>query len=147
MLEVRSTSRGSSSGSKNRSQACVGASVAVGTEFGPVLDHGGVEIQLAALRQQMGTDRSSAFRRGCDQRDGVLVPRTVRLAIGKAAPQVDDRAAAYVDAACRTDLAGVSLEVRPEGIGDLPPPSSTCSCNCPCNTLMLIFSVFIQFSP
>jgi hypothetical protein len=67
------------------------------------------------------TDRGSAFRRGCDEGDRVFAPRTVRLAIGEAAPQVDDRAAAHVDAACRADLAGVSLEVRPERIGDLPP--------------------------
>ena len=53
--------------------------------------------------------------------DGVLAPRPVRLAIGESAPQVDDRAAAYVDAARRADLAGVPFEVRTEGIGDLPP--------------------------
>src|SRR5262245_1419696 len=69
----------------------------------------------------MGADRGSAFGRGCDGDDGVLVPRTVRLAIGEAAPQMDDWPTTGVDAARRADLAGAPFEVRPEDIGYLPP--------------------------
>lgn len=53
--------------------------------------------------------------------DGVFAPRAVRLTIGEAVPQVDNTAAAHIDAARRADLAGVSLEVRAERVGDLSP--------------------------
>ena len=91
-------------------------------ELRPVLDHRGVQIELAALGKQVGADRGSAFGRGCDEGDGVFAPRTVRLAIGESAPQIDDGATTYVDAARRADLAGVPFEVRTEGIG-YPPPA------------------------
>jgi hypothetical protein len=90
-------------------------------ELRPVLDHPSVEIELAALRQQMCADRSSAFGRGCGQGHGVFAPRSVRFAIDEAAPQVDHGATAHVDAARCADLAGVAVEVRPERIGHLPP--------------------------
>src|SRR5438128_701479 len=91
------------------------------TELRPVLDHRSVQIELAALCQQMGADRGSAFGRGGDQRDGVLVPWTVRLAIGDAAPQVDDGTAVHVDAARRAHLARAAFEVPAEDLGHLPP--------------------------
>jgi hypothetical protein len=90
-------------------------------ELRPVLDHPSVEIEFAALRQQMCADRSSAFGRGCGQGHGVFAPRSVRFAIDEAAPQVDHGATAHVDAARCADLAGVAVEVRPERIGHLPP--------------------------
>ena len=52
---------------------------------------------------------------------GVFAPRSVRLTIGEAVPQIDDKAAAHVYAARRADLARISLEVRTERIGDLSP--------------------------
>jgi len=64
-------------------------------------------------------DMSTAYV--CDGDDRVFAPRTVRLAIGEAAPQIDDGATTYVDAARRADLAGVPFEVRTEGIGHPPP--------------------------
>ena len=60
--------------------------LAVGAELRPVLDHRSVQIELAALGQQVGADRGSALGRGCDGGDGVLVPRSVRLAIGAGRP-------------------------------------------------------------
>src|SRR3712207_5475454 len=69
----------------------------------------------------MRADRGSAFGRGGNGADGVFFPRTVCLAIRKAAPQVDDRAPADIDAACRPHLTGVPFEVCTEAIGTLAP--------------------------
>src|SRR5262249_16094723 len=92
-----------------------------------VLDHRSVQIELAALGQQMRADRRGAFGRGCDLDDRVLVPGSVRLAIGETTPQVDDATAIHVNAAGGTTLARtcrgstLGLEVAPNGVGDLTP--------------------------
>src|SRR5215217_9328605 len=95
--------------------------LASSAELRPVLDHRGVQLELATLYQQMGADGRSALGRGGDQSEGVLIPGAVRLTSGEAAPQVDDGTAVHVDAARRADLAGGPFEVRPEDLGHLPP--------------------------
>lgn len=92
-------------------------------ELWPVLDHRSVEIKLTALHQQMGADRGRAFRRGCDEGDGVLVPATVRFAI--AAPQIHDGVTSCVDAARRAHFAGVPFEVRTKASATFSQPFST----------------------
>src|SRR4029453_12112455 len=109
--------------------------LAGGAELGPVPDHWGVEIEFAALGEQMGADRGCAFGGRCDLDDRVFVPRTVRVAIGESAPQVDDRAAVRIDADGGANLAGVAIEVRSKRVSDLSPavldvPLDACSGSC-----------------
>jgi hypothetical protein len=69
----------------------------------------------------MGGNRGRAFGGRCDLDDGVLAPRTVRVAIGESAPQVDDGASDRIDADGRANLAGVAIEVRSKRVSDLLP--------------------------
>ena len=89
--------------------------LAAGRELGPVLRDRRVDVERAFLRELVGAHRGRALRRGEDERERVLVPRSSGVEVGGAAPQVDDLLAAVVRAERRADLE-VLGEVRLERV-------------------------------
>src|SRR5262249_821445 len=98
-------------------------------ELGPIRNHRRLQVELAALHQDVRADRKSAFRGGGDIHDRVLLPLPVRLAFGETAPNVDNRAPAHIDAARCAEFAGAPFEVLAEGVADSPPPLLDVSLN------------------
>jgi hypothetical protein len=86
-------------------------------ELRPVPGHWPVEVQLAALREQVRAGRRGGLGGRVHQLQGVPRPRPARPGVGQAAPQVDDLAAVAVDADRRAHVA-VAFEVVPEHIPD-----------------------------
>src|SRR5205823_1909171 len=87
------------------------------TELGPQLGDRRIDIELAAAGQHMRAKRGRALGAGEHDAERVLGPGRIRLGIGDAAPQVDDRLAAHRQADRGADLALLG-EVPGEGLGD-----------------------------
>ena len=68
----------------------------VGLELGPVLGHRRVDVEVAALGEQVGARGGGALGGGEHQLEAVLRVRRAGVAVGDPAPQVDDLAAADV---------------------------------------------------
>src|SRR5207248_9652354 len=79
----------------------------------PVLRDRCIEIEVAALGEQVGADGSRALRRRVDELERVLAPRRACVDVGDTAPDVDDRATVDVRCERRADFA-VLLEVLRE---------------------------------
>ena len=86
-------------------------------ELRPVPGRRLVEVQFAALREQVRARRRGGLGGRVHQLQRVSPPRPARPGVGQAAPQVDDLAAVAVDADRRAHVA-VTLEVFPEHIPD-----------------------------
>jgi hypothetical protein len=89
------------------------AALPLGAELRPVVGHRRVEVQHAALDQQVCADGGHALGGRVDERQRVLGPRTPIPGVGHAAPQVDDLLSADVDGDRRPHVA-VLVEVRGE---------------------------------
>jgi hypothetical protein len=89
------------------------ALLAVGRELRPVGGDGRVEVELAALGQQVGAGGDDALGRGVDDLQGVALPGAAGPRVGDAAPQVDDLPAVQVDADRRAHLL-VAGQIRRE---------------------------------
>ena len=84
-------------------------------ELGPVLGHRRVDVEVAALGEQVGARGGGALGGGEHQLEAVLGVGRAGVAVGDAAPQVDDLAAADVHGGGRAHLA-VLLEVGAERV-------------------------------
>ena len=89
----------------------------LGGELRPVPGRRPVEVQFAALREQVRARRRGGLGGRVHQLQRVPRPRPGRPGVGQAAPQVDHLAAVAVDADRRAHVA-VVLEVAPEHIPD-----------------------------
>src|SRR5262249_31091613 len=86
-------------------------------ELRPVVDHRRVEVQLAALRQQMGANGTDPFARRVHQSQRVPVPFTPGRDISDAAPDIDILAALHIQAERRPHIT-MQREVSGEGLSD-----------------------------
>ena len=91
--------------------------LAGGGELGPVGGDGLVEVELAALDEQMGDGGDDALGRREHELQPVRVVGTGALGVGAARPQVDHPLAVVVHGDRRADLA-VLVEVADEGVAD-----------------------------
>jgi len=86
-------------------------------ELRPVPGRGPVQVQVAALREQVRARRRGGLGGRVHQLQRVCPPRPAGPGVGQAAPQIDDLTAVAVDAYRRAHVA-VALEVVPEYIPD-----------------------------
>ena len=89
--------------------------LAAGSELRPVLGHRGVEVEFAALGQQVGADRGRPLGAREHHDDAVLGPRPTGLHVRHTAPEIDHLLATVVKAERGADFA-VLLEVRRESV-------------------------------
>ena len=87
------------------------------TELGPVPRHRGVQVEFAAIGQQMHTGAGQPLGAGEDAGQGVLPPAPAPAGIGVSAPQVDHQVAVDPHRHGRADLV-VLGEVPHEGGAD-----------------------------
>src|SRR4051794_18958749 len=80
-----------------------------------------IEVEIATLSEEVGTDRRSSLRRRPHERDRVLSPEATGFAVGNASPQVNDALPVDVEGASCPKLQSL-LEIRPERVGNHSPP-------------------------
>jgi len=90
--------------------------LAAGLELGPVVGDRGVVVERAAIREDVHRGGEHALGRRERHRQGVGVPPAA-ASVGGAGPDVDDLAAAVVDA---DGSAAAALDVSLEYTGDFP---------------------------
>ena len=100
------------------------ALLAVLGELGPVLRHGGVEVELAPVGQHQHAGGRHGLGGGVDVDDGVALPGYA-LGVGVAAPDVDDELAVDGHRRSRADLQPVG-EVGLERVLDRFEPGLAC---------------------
>jgi len=86
-------------------------------EFGPVLRHRSVEIELALIGEAMGTEGAEALGGGPYVDEGVAIPRLGAGGVGVTTPEVDNRFAVEGDGYGGTDLATLG-EIFGEDLAD-----------------------------
>ena len=86
-------------------------------ELRPVFGHRCVQVDLAAVGQQMHAGARQSLGTGEDARQGVFLPGPLPGGVGPAAPQIDDQVAFHPHRYRGTDLAAFD-EVLLEGVAN-----------------------------
>src|SRR6476620_9265170 len=92
------------------------------SEFGPVLGDGRIQVDLAAIGEEVNTAAGQRFRAREDAGERIVPPRLATICVSAATPEVDGELAIDPDGHGGADFVAL-VEVRLESVADTIEPA------------------------